>query len=136
VAPLLYHRLKALGLESAETLAALSVLRNYHRQNALRNLQFFAGLNPIVKALQAEKIPVIALKGAHLAQAVYGSIALREMNDFDLLVPPDRLARAGEILAAQGYRPSKPYDPDLALVTVKHLPRFLKPNPDKPEPRK
>ena len=40
----------------------------------------------ILHSLAAMRIPVIVLKGAPLAEAVYGNIALRPMDDIDLLV--------------------------------------------------
>ncbi len=48
------------------------------------------------------RVKVIALKGAYLAEAVYGDLALRPMCDTDLMVPRADLARAGGALLDMG----------------------------------
>ena len=103
------------------------VLQKAYWNIAQRNLVLFGALNQIVKALNAAGIRVIALKGAHLAGAVYPSLALREMADIDLLVEPEHLAPAANILEAQGYAPSSRYTPAVRMATQHHLPSLFKP---------
>jgi len=126
VSALLYHRLKSGGFESAVAGWALMELKALYRSNALRNLRLFAELNLIAKAFRLENIPLIALKGAHLAQDVYGDIALRQMSDIDLLVQTRNLSQAADILVKQGYHPYQPYDLEVETVAFHHLPPFLK----------
>lgn len=56
-----------------------------------------------VRMLNREAVPVILLKGAALAEAVYGSVADRPMGDADLLVPPDRITDAWEAARRLGW---------------------------------
>ncbi len=72
--------------------------------------------------LNAEEIPVILLKGAHLADLVYGNIALRPMGDIDILVRKGDLSRTGSLLIKQGYESSRE---DVAR-SLEHLPPFRK----------
>ncbi len=51
----------------------------------------------------ARGLPVLALKGADLAQRVYGP-GERSSNDLDLLVPPERLAEMESLLGTVGFR--------------------------------
>jgi Uncharacterised nucleotidyltransferase len=87
VAPVVYVRLKGHGL--TPTPKAAERLRQIHLASATRNLRLFQELGNILSALQAANLPVIPLKGACLAETVYGNIALRPMGDVDLLVKPD-----------------------------------------------
>ena len=57
----------------------------------------------LLKLFQNNDIEVIALKGAHLAEAVYASPALRRMNDIDLLVKPVDLPEIERIMTKNGY---------------------------------
>jgi hypothetical protein len=51
-------------------------------------------------------LPVLVTRGAALAETVYPARELRHCHDLDLLVAPDSLPRAGELLAAAGMRPA------------------------------
>jgi hypothetical protein len=63
----------------------------------------------VLRVLGDRGIPVIALKGAHLAEGVYGNLALRPMNDLDLLAKKHDLARVEGTLLEMGYgEPRRP----------------------------
>jgi hypothetical protein len=55
-------------------------------------------------ALSERGIPVAPLKGAELAEAVYGDIGARQSSDIDLLVPLAELDRAVEVAESHGWR--------------------------------
>ena len=57
-------------------------------------------------------VPVVPLKGAVLAEAVYGDIGARQSADIDLLVPLTDLAQAMTVAERQGWR-----EPDLLRNT-------------------
>src|SRR5581483_10467430 len=83
----------ATGLEADyRRLAALALLRQ-------------AELLKLLRALGAAGVPVILLKGACLANLVYGDLVEREMHDLDLLVPPAQLLRAVDLVRAAGFAP-------------------------------
>jgi hypothetical protein len=87
VAPLL-HR----ALQSDDALADLpepvcTRLKEERRATALLNLRKYGEFRRIAQALRDRNIPLIPLKGLHLADLVYGDISLRPMSDLDILVP-------------------------------------------------
>lgn len=61
-------------------------------------------LSAVLSHFNLGGIPVIVLKGPHLAELVYRNWALRPMADFDLLVKTNDLARAAKVLQELGYR--------------------------------
>jgi hypothetical protein len=101
VAPALHARFRARNLTVPPVVAAQ--LRKDYLASAMRNTRLFHELGEILHALQAANIPVIPLKGACLAEAVYGNIALRPMGDIDLWVLRPQLDAARAVMAALGY---------------------------------
>jgi hypothetical protein len=128
VAPLLYQRLQMHGIASLLPAETLRRLQKSQRSNAMRNLRLYHELAELLKALQSQKIPVIVLKGAYLAQDVYQTPALRFMVDYDLMIPEADLPSAVEILTALGYRPLQPIPLATSKAVGHHLPRFLREN--------
>jgi hypothetical protein len=57
------------------------------------------------RALTADGIDVIVLKGLAYERALYGSAGLRPTSDVDLLVPSDKRRAAFAVLGRLGYRP-------------------------------
>ncbi len=70
------------------------------------------------------EIPVILLKGAHLAEAVYKDPAARLMTDLDLMVARQNLDRASDVLARMGYRPTKSFWSEYETTFSHQLPIF------------
>ncbi|MCP4400540.1 MAG: nucleotidyltransferase family protein, partial [bacterium] len=121
VAPLLYFRLKTDGLQDSVPEQMFQTLQQAYLYNAARNMRLYHKLAQILTLLNERNIPVIVLKGAYLAEAVYENIALRTMADIDLLVKESDLQKAVEILYELGYAP------DTTWATTAHLPPFTKP---------
>lgn len=80
----------------------------------------------MLQAFRAQGIPVIVLKGAYLATAVYKQVALRPMLDIDLLVPRSDLYRAAAVVQQMGYEPLEPIGH--GELISHYLPRFLHPS--------
>lgn len=76
-----------------------------YKANAARSLRHGGALIRAVEALDQAGIPALALKGPVLSAAVYGDPTLRTFSDLDLLVRPEHLDRALNILLALGYMP-------------------------------
>lgn len=57
----------------------------------------------VTALLEEEGIAVAPLKGPKLSEALYGDPGRRLSNDLDLLVDPDRLAEAVEVICGLGY---------------------------------
>lgn len=62
----------------------------------------------IARALAAERIAMLPLKGAPLSVALYGDPAARHTADVDILVPDADVERAEGALQALGYQPELP----------------------------
>jgi len=122
VTPLLYHRLKTVHPGVPVPPVVIEKLRNSYLQSAGRNMRLYQELGKVLGRMHSEGIPVIALKGAHLAEAVYGNIALRPMGDADLLVKQIDLSRAHDLLVEQGYMASK----EETFCAHEHLPPYRK----------
>jgi hypothetical protein len=71
----------------------------------------FAKLRTILTAFHANGIPVIPLKGAALAELVYGYIGLRTMGDIDLLVHKEDLRNVETLLEKIGFQVNESYRP-------------------------
>jgi len=105
IAPLLYRRLQGGGLSASVPPRVMERLREMALGYALKSLRLYRELAEVLTALRGEGIGVIVLKGAHLAECVYGDKALRAMRDLDLLVRKADLARAEAKLLEMGYEP-------------------------------
>jgi len=71
---------------------------------AARNLLIYAELIHALRALDAAGVPVIVLKGAALAETIYGSIVDRPMGDADLLARIRDRDMARSALEAAGFK--------------------------------
>lgn len=78
-------------------------LNRLYRQNTFRMLALSAEMELLNTSLSKEGIPVLLLKGPHLAADLYGDVSLRTSSDLDVLVPIERLAEIEHLLAERGY---------------------------------
>lgn len=122
VAPLLYYRLRSFHSNLAVPARVMEGLRQAHLENSARNLGLYHKLGQVLEIVRRAGLPVIVLKGAHLADAVYRSTALRPMADVDLLVKLADLGKLHDILTGQGYVCSK----EEIGCDPKHLPPYTK----------
>jgi hypothetical protein len=81
-------------------------LKKDYYLNATKNTLIFEELGKALKAVKKSGLEVIVLKGAALAEKVYGNIALRPMSDVDLLVKEEDMMHVNEQLKTLGYRPT------------------------------
>ncbi|MCX6844555.1 MAG: nucleotidyltransferase family protein [candidate division WOR-3 bacterium] len=102
LAPLLFKRLKQSGAQAGIPADAWERLRLAYFNSAGRNKRRFRELRTVLGCLRTAGIPVIVLKGAYLAEAVYGDIAVRPMCDVDLMVPRAEVPRTQAVLLDMG----------------------------------
>jgi hypothetical protein len=102
ITPMFYHRLRTVHPDIPIPPDVMGRLRQAYLENAARNLGLYHNLCKVLKILGRNSIPVIVLKGAHLAELVYGNRALRFMSDLDLLVQKDDLMRIDALLLEMG----------------------------------
>ncbi|MBP9011765.1 MAG: nucleotidyltransferase family protein [Syntrophaceae bacterium] len=129
VSPILYHTLNRAGLTASAPPDVAEEMKRSYYANAQRNMLAYRQLENIVHDLNKLNIPVILLKGAHLAKYVYGNIALRVMADLDLLVRSEDIGPACGVLINHGYRAPL----DGLGISEMHAPPFRNENHDKIE---
>ena len=120
--PVLYNTIKPFAPAITIPLESLEGLREAYFSAAARNMRLYQQLLQTVSLFNRHGINVILLKGAHLAEGVYGNIALRSMSDVDLLVRKNDLQAVHEILVNDGYS----YAHEGSLSNTKHLPPYRK----------
>jgi putative nucleotidyltransferase-like protein len=110
VLPLLYTTLNRNCPEAVpETM--LRTLRARFHANVVRNLAMTSELLRLLRLFRARGLPAIPFKGPLLAASAYGSLALREFVDLDILVHPRDIPNAKDLLVSAGYRPQQ-HPPD------------------------
>ncbi len=107
VAPLLHRSLQASGGLAALQEPVRKRLNDERRATGFANLRRCAVFKDIALAFAERNIPLIALKGLHLAELVYRDISLRPMDDVDILVPRAELGKAVATLQRMGYGPEE-----------------------------
>ena len=103
VLPLLYSKFKAVCSDKVPPQWTEQLLEAF-QQNTRRNLFLTAELLRILEAFRANGITAIPYKGPVLAEQAYGNLAYRQFADLDIVIRQRDVARAYELLTAQGYR--------------------------------
>jgi len=73
--------------------------------NAARNLALTGELLSILALFEAEGIEAVPFKGPVLAEELFGTVSMRQFCDIDILVKPETVLRARDLLTARGYTP-------------------------------
>jgi hypothetical protein len=128
IAPLVYRRISDGPWAEAMPAEVRDRLRSIHVRNALRNAVLVRQTASVVEVLAQAAIPVMLLKGIHLAGFIYPEPALRSMADIDIMVPRDRLMDVERILLAQGFGPLPRPDLQEHIHWSNHLPVLKKPD--------
>jgi|GEM_PF-665442 len=103
VTPLVYRMLLTRGADLEVPKATLQAFKLASQKAEIRSTRFFEKLHLVLSAFKEVGIDVLALKGTHLAALVYGDIALRPMNDVDLLIHHADLEAAARVLTNLGF---------------------------------
>lgn len=75
------------------------------RGNVIRCLRLGSELIQVLRICADSGVEVMPLKGPVLAQEAYGDLALRQISDLDVLVRPEQVVRAVEVVMGAGYAP-------------------------------
>lgn len=127
LAPFIYSVLQGVSLVPEEVNQAL---RKAYVDNGIRNTYLQLQLGAILKRFEEAHLEVVLLKGVALNLTVYADVALRTMNDIDLLVTQKALPRAIELMKLCGYvflaAPTQPdanltYENEIALCKTGSL---------------
>ena len=108
VVPLLMHRLKGADLLTVVPPHIRDGLRQSYMTALDRNVRLYHNLAVLLVRLNTEMVPVIVLKGAHLAEKVYGNIALRSFDDIDLMFQEKDLSKCEKIVFEDANTGSSP----------------------------
>jgi hypothetical protein len=99
----LYERLLQPRLQSVVPAEPIARLRSAVQEQTVRVLRLQATLVEILKACAAADLPVVVLKGMHLAHTVYDSPVARDMVDIDLLFRRRDMPGATAVFKSLGY---------------------------------
>jgi hypothetical protein len=106
VVQLLYEGLEAMAREGGSVTvpeAVLTRLRDIVQGKRMRNLAFTTELQEIMERFQTRSVRAVPFKGPVLSAATYDDATVREYNDLDLLVHPEDITVAADILEERGY---------------------------------
>jgi len=102
LAPLLYWNLSRTCPEAVPE-ATLDRLQADFRLNATRAFILSAELSRLLALFETHGIPALPFKGPTLAALAYDQLMLRRAGDLDIMVHPQHVPRAKELLLSQGY---------------------------------
>ncbi|MEJ5198456.1 MAG: nucleotidyltransferase family protein [Anaerolineae bacterium] len=107
LAPLLHAQLSHSPLWATLPAEVRDMLVLAHEGSAIRSAVLLAGLEEILDRLRRAGVSALLLKGAAVAERLYGDPALRPMNDLDLLIHEADVEKALAVLMACGYRTTR-----------------------------
>lgn len=132
--PVLWRMIEAVSASPADAPVdippvAAAHLRRSSMVHDFRMLRLSTRIEKSISALHARGVPVLLLKGAALANSIYGSFTQRPMSDVDILVRTSDAPQAREALIESGW----PETTDPLLLSLlsdqHHLPHFVDPEP-------
>jgi Uncharacterised nucleotidyltransferase len=119
------HRIDGLAFQALTTANAplpattRAALEAAAARQANKSLVYAAETVRVCRLLQEAGIAVACLKGASLSMLAFGNLGLRHCRDIDLLVSPENVLRAHEVLTTAAYELEMPIGPH-SLSQKKH----------------
>ena len=104
VMPFLYQRLAESDLWRLAPPESWRLLERQFHANLKHNLLLMGQLTSLLRALDEAGIPAVAFKGPALATAMWGSLALRQCTDLDLMVQRQHARGALAVLRGLDYQ--------------------------------
>ena len=104
LSPLLYLHLNQICAASVPT-EQIDFLRDYFQKNSAFSLLLTGELVRLLKSFSENGIKAMPYKGPAMAAKLYGSLALRQFCDLDILVSESDVWKASELIGAQGFEP-------------------------------
>ncbi|MFC2095732.1 nucleotidyltransferase family protein [Candidatus Bipolaricaulota bacterium] len=98
--PIAYRNLADHGVRGDE----IDYARRLYQVTNLKNEQLFRSLSSLLESFEAAGIETMIMKGASLALLHYQDLGMRSMGDVDLLIHPDDVAKAVELLTDLKWR--------------------------------
>jgi len=104
VYPLLYTALKTVEPDTFSAEIALQ-FKQYNMRMTQRNMLMSAELLQLMQLFKQKDLDAMAFKGPALGQMAYGSVALRQYGDLDILIKRCDIKAALSLLLESGYQP-------------------------------
>ena len=127
IGPLFFQKLSLLSNAALIPEVATSNLQQAYFRTLSRSMVLYDTFRKAAEAFNRNGIEVVALKGIHLAEWLYGDIGLRQCSDIDLLVRKEEGEKCLQILTGLGFKQSG--DEVSHLITEKigivHYPAML-----------
>ena len=101
LAPQLHYRLQQWNAPLPPKFKAKLAIT--HKAQARRSEAIYVQLGQVLAACAEASLQPVCLKGVHLAAYYYAELALRPMNDIDLLFTPEELPKAENLLTKLDY---------------------------------
>ncbi len=103
LAPLLYYHFRNLNLLETIPENTKILLARVYAETMLINKHLLKKMDELEKELEKQHIRVIVLKGAALLKTVYRDVALRPMEDIDLMIRHEDLNALENVLETMGF---------------------------------
>lgn len=103
VASLLYRNLEGFAADGLVPRAAQRRLYLLYEKTSYQNRRLLRTLGQVLDLFAEHRIPVLTLKGAFLAQQIYGDVSLRPFLDLDLLIDRRDYPRTRKLLLGEGF---------------------------------
>ncbi len=120
LAPMMFYHCRKLGILSYLPEPARKIVSRIYQETFLINSHFIKILGELGETLERQGFKIIILKGASLLNYVYQDIALRPMEDIDIMVQPKNLQALKKILKEKGFNPDSVY-PDTFKKGILHI---------------
>jgi hypothetical protein len=122
--PLVYHRLRQLGLDDP----ALPKLRGLYRRTWYLNQVLLDRLKEALRAVEERDVEALVVNSWELPVRYYRDLGLRAVEQLHLLVRPGRVSGAARALAEAGW--SGPLEPSEAFLRGRHSAAYTAENGD------
>ncbi|MBU1966396.1 MAG: nucleotidyltransferase family protein [Proteobacteria bacterium] len=109
LAPLLYYHCRNMNILEAIPESTKKFLARIYAETSLINMHLLQEMTELEKGLEKRDIQVIVLKGAALLKTVYRDVALRPMEDIDLMVRQEHLNELKNVLETMGFVQNRLY---------------------------
>jgi hypothetical protein len=104
IIPLLYRKVGSLPQECRPPETITDEMRQAFLVSVVRSLHMERQLQEIIEAFRKRDVRVLVLRGPALAFSFYPDPAMRPSGDLDLLVLPEQVVQARDILESLGYK--------------------------------
>ena len=102
--PLIYCKIGSLPPECRPPEPITSEMKQDFLVSCVRSLHMERQLQEIIEAIREQDVQVLVLRGPALAFSLYPDAAMRPSCDLDLLVIPEQVVQARDIMESLGYR--------------------------------